>query len=319
MAQPDSSGIGRERSAPPEPLGPDSLTWKYFGDWRGLLIGLWAGSMQNMHPGLGAGVEQHSQFFNERWERLFRSLYPIGGVIYDGPRAHQTALEVRGYHNTIKGVDKHGRRYHALDPDTYYWAHSTFFVSAILIADNFAGGLTEGQKRQLFDEHVQWYRMYDMSMRPVPATWDDFKKYWDRMCAEVLEDNKATRDVLDIRDIAKPNMLPWMPDIVWRALRPAVARSFVWLTVGMYEPVIRERLGYTWSERDRRLHGLIGKLINISFKLVPPSRRYHPRARAGWRRAAGEEAAGAPLVETPRRNLPPLEERDSPTHYSPDV
>ncbi|MGB6208056.1 MAG: hypothetical protein WBF82_13960, partial [Mycobacterium sp.] len=29
------------------PLGPDSLTWRYFGDWRGMLQGPWAGSMQN--------------------------------------------------------------------------------------------------------------------------------------------------------------------------------------------------------------------------------------------------------------------------------
>jgi uncharacterized protein (DUF2236 family) len=33
--------------APPQPLGPDSLTWRYFGDWRGMLQGPWAGSMQN--------------------------------------------------------------------------------------------------------------------------------------------------------------------------------------------------------------------------------------------------------------------------------
>ena len=59
----------------PEPLGPDSLMWRYFGDWRGLLLALWAGSMQNMHPQLGAGVEEHSEFFDERWERLYRSLY----------------------------------------------------------------------------------------------------------------------------------------------------------------------------------------------------------------------------------------------------
>lgn len=110
-----------------------------------------------------------------------------------------------------------------------------------------------------------------------------------------------------------------MPHAVWRLLSPLVARNFVWLTVGMYEPVVRERLGYTWSARDERLHKLTGKLINAVFKLVPPSRRYHPRARAGWRREAGEEPAGAPLVETPRRNLPPLEERDSPTHYAPNV
>lgn len=141
----------------PEPLGPDSLTWRYFGDWRGLLIALWAGSMQNMHPGLGAGVEQHSRFFEERWQRLFRSLYPIGGVVYDGPRAHRTALEVRGYHDRIKGVDSRGRRYHALDPGTFYWAHATFFVSTILIAENFMGGIGEAEKRTLFDEHVRWW------------------------------------------------------------------------------------------------------------------------------------------------------------------
>jgi uncharacterized protein (DUF2236 family) len=60
-----------------------------------------------------------------------------------------------GYHDRIKGVDSRGRRYHALNPDTYYWAHSTFFMSTILIADNFMGGITEAQKRRLFEEHVQ--------------------------------------------------------------------------------------------------------------------------------------------------------------------
>ncbi|MFI5560886.1 oxygenase MpaB family protein [Amycolatopsis japonica] len=303
----------------PRPLGPDSLTWKYFGDWRGLLIALWAGSMQNMHPELGAGVEEHSRFFEERWQRLFRSLYPIGGVIYDGPRARQTALEVRGYHDRIKGVDKHGRRYHALNPDTFYWAHSTFFVSAILIADNFCGGIGEAEKRKLFEEHVQWYEMYGMSMRPVPESWEDFQLYWKRMCEDVLEDNKATRDVLEIQDIAKPHFLPWLPDFAWNLVRGQVARNFVWLTIGLYDPPIRERLGYTWTARDERRHRRVGKLINAAFKLVPRDRRYHPRARAGWRRERGELAPDAPLVETPARNLPPLSERGKPEHYSPNV
>lgn len=301
------------------PLGPESLTWKYFGDWRGLLIALWAGSMRDQHPGLGAGVEQHSDFFAERWARLFRSLYPIGGVVYDGPRAHATALEVRGYHNAIKGVDANGRRYHALDPDTYYWAHATFFVSTILIADHFCGGIGEFEKRRLFDEHVRWWRMYDMTMRPVPESWEDFQRYWDHMCREVLEDNKATRDVLAIHEIGKPNALPWLPDAVWCAVRKHVAYGFVWLTVGLYDEPVRRRLGYTWTDRDRRLHTLVGKAINALFKLVPHDRRYHPRARSGWQRERGRRPVDAPPVETPRRNLPPPAERADPKHYSPDV
>jgi uncharacterized protein (DUF2236 family) len=300
----------------PVPLGPDSLTWKYFGDWRGLLVGLWAGSMQNMHPELGAGVEEHSQFFRERWQRLFRSLYPIGGVVYDGPKAHQTALRIRGYHDNIKGVDSRGRRYHALNPGTYYWAHATFFMTAIHIADNFMGGITEAQKRQLFDEHVQWYRLYDMSMRPVPETWEDFQVYWKHMCAEVLEDNKATRDILEIGDLDKPPFLPWLPDLVWNRLRIVIAKNFVWLTVGIYDQEIRDLLGYRWTERDARRHHRFGRMIHHMFKLVPRDRRYHPRARAGWRRVRGK---CAPLVETPARNLPPPAERDNPMHYSPTL
>lgn len=303
----------------PEPLGPDSLAWKYVGDWRGVLVALWAGSMQNMHPALGAGVEQHSRFFEERWERLFRSLYPISGVVYDGPRARRTALEVVGYHERIKGVDARGRRYHALDPDTYYWAHATFFVSTILIADHLADGIDEAGKRRLFDEHVQWYRMYGLSMRPVPESWEAFQLYWKRMCADVLEDNKATRDVLDIAAIGKPPFLPWLPAPMWRPVGGLVARGFVWFTTGLYDREVRDLLGYTWSERDARLHRRAGKAINALFKLVPHDRRYHPRARAAWRGARGERAADAELVETPRRNLPPLSERGKPQHYAPET
>ena len=121
-----------------------------------------------MHPQLGAAVKDHSIFFTERLPRLFRSLYPIGGVVFDGDRAPQTGAEVRDYHVGIKGVDEQGRRYNALNPDVFYWAHATFFMGTILTAEHFGDGLTEDQKRQLFDEHVTWYRMYGMSMRPVP-------------------------------------------------------------------------------------------------------------------------------------------------------
>ena len=306
-------------SSTPVPLGPDSLTWKYFGDWRGMLQGVWAGSMQNMHPGLGAGVEEHSQFFDERWERLYRSLYPIAGVVFDGDRAQQTAEEVRGYHTRIKGIDKLGRRYHALDPDTFYWAHATFFMGTIVTAENFSGGLTEAQKRQLFTEHIQWYRLYGMSMRPVPETWEAFQEYWDHMCRNVLEDNKATRDVLDLSGLGKPPYMTWLPNPLWRLTRIPLARGFVWLTVGMYDQPVRDLLGYSWTSRDQKIHNAVGRTVNAVFRLVPWRYRYQPRARAGWDRASGRIPAAAPLVHTPARNLPPLEQRDNPMHYSPRV
>lgn len=85
---------------PPIPLGPDSLTWKYFGQWTGLFQGTWAGSMQNMHPQLGAAVKDHSIFFMERIPRLMRSIYPIGGVVFDGYRPADRRRGPRLSHRT---------------------------------------------------------------------------------------------------------------------------------------------------------------------------------------------------------------------------
>ena len=51
------------------PLGPDSLTWKYFGDLRTGMLGVWIGAIQNMYPELGAGVEDHSILLREPLQR----------------------------------------------------------------------------------------------------------------------------------------------------------------------------------------------------------------------------------------------------------
>ncbi|CAM5463191.1 hypothetical protein SCALM49S_09197 [Streptomyces californicus] len=250
--------------------------------------------MQNMHPGLGAGVAEHSRFFEERWERLFRSLYPIGGVVYDGPLAARTAREVRGYHAAIGGTDARGRPYHALDPDTFYWAHATFFMLTVHIAERFDGGLAEAQRRTLFDEHVRWYALYGLSMRPVPGSWEEFQAYWDHMCADVLEDNRPTRDVLDMRRIARPPLLRRLPAPLWAVLRVPLVRSTLWLTVGLYPQTVRDRLGLRWTPRDERLLRLVGGLIHHAWRYVPERHRFHPARprRLGPRARTARGGAG---------------------------
>ncbi|WP_277243006.1 oxygenase MpaB family protein [Mycolicibacterium obuense] len=303
----------------PAALGPDSLTWKYFGQWTGMLQGPWAGSMQNMHPQLGAAVQQHSIFFLERMPRLFRSVYPIGGVVFDGDRAPRTGAQVRDYHIGIKGVDDQGRRYSALNPDVFYWAHATFFKSTLLAAEWVGGGLTDAQKRQLFDEHVTWYRMYGMSMRPVPASWEDFERYWDHMCRNVLEDNWAAREVMDLSTMPKHPSLDWLPDWLWQLNIAVMQRFFNFATVGLYDPPVRELMGYSWSPRQERLHALFGRAVYLTTRLMPRRMLMHPRKRSAWDRAHGRLPADAPLVETPARNLPPVEYRDDPHFYCPKV
>ena len=205
------------------PLGPDSLTWKYFGDLRTGMLGVWIGAIQNMYPELGAGVEDHSILLREPLQRVARSVYPIMGVVYDGDRAAQTGEQIKGFHTTIKGVDAEGRRYHALNPEMFYWAHATFFMLIIKTAEYFCGGLTEAEKRQLFDEHVQWYRMYGKHAAGAQVV-GGFCEYWDRKCSDELEINRATLDIFSIR-IPKPWFV-LMPTPVWNQIfRPMVGAT----------------------------------------------------------------------------------------------
>jgi uncharacterized protein (DUF2236 family) len=299
------------------PLGPDSLTWKYFGQWTGLFQGTWAGSMQNMHPQLGAGVEDHSIFFLERIPRLMRSIYPIGGVVFDGDRAPKTGAEVRDYHVGIKGVDKQGRRYSALNPDVFYWAHATFFKSTLLAAEKFGGGITEADKRQLFDEHVTWYRMYGMSMRPVPNSWEEFEAYWDHMCSNVLEKNWAATTVMDLSTMPKHPSLQWIPSPLWRLNLKVMQTFLTFMTVALYDQSVRDLMGYTWTPRQQFLHDRLCGVITLATRVLPKRMLMHPRKRSAMDRATGRIAADSPLVETPARNLPPAEYRGQPQFYCP--
>jgi uncharacterized protein (DUF2236 family) len=237
------------------------------------------------------------------------------GVVYDGNRAARTGQQIKEFHTTIKGVDAAGRRYHALNPDTFYWAHATFFMLVIKVAEYFCGGLTESEKRQLFDEHVQWYRMYGMSMRPVPSSWEDFQDYWEAKCRDELEINHATLDIFSIR-IPKPRFV-LMPTPIWDQLFRPMVDAQRWIAAGLFDPTVREKAGMRWTPSDEVVLRLFGKAVELAFMAVPDEIRLHPRALAAYKRSSGRCRADAPLVEAPSFMGPPRDRRGLPVHYVP--
>ncbi|WP_448222716.1 oxygenase MpaB family protein [Gordonia iterans] len=315
-ASPVTADAGPADTNPHEMLGSDSVTWRFFGGWHGMLMGLWSGSMQNMHPKLAAGVWDHSDFFGERWERLMRSLYPISGVVFDLDPA--TGRQVRDYHLTIKGTMNDGGRYHALDPDVFYWAHATFWYGNIRCAEAFGPPITEADKRALFEESRTWYAMYGVSMRPCPDTYEEFLEYWDHMCRHVLRDHEAVRTVLDITQLPPPPwMRAWIPLWLWRRQIIVIQRMFTWITTGLYDEPVREMLGLNWTARDDRRFRRFGTAVATAMRLLPARYRRHPRARDAYDRVSGRVPADAPRLETPARNLPKGDEQEKPIHYCP--
>ncbi|MFD0900792.1 oxygenase MpaB family protein [Actinomadura sediminis] len=271
----------------PGPLGPGSLTWRYFGDTRMLLVGPRAAVLQNMLPALGQGVLDHSVFFTETFARLRRSAGPILDTVYGGERAAATGRTVRDYHRDIKGTMPDGSRYHALDPETYYWAHATFLDNMIYGVETFVRPLSDAEKRRIYAESKVWFRMYGVSDRAMPDDWDGFRRYWRRMLDEELVAHKTARYGVGYVTKGLPAP-PRVPAPVWRAVSPPLNAVARFITVGGLPPRTRELLGLPWSAADERRHRRFAALVrrgNAVWPLLPESVRYLPQARRAFREA----------------------------------
>jgi uncharacterized protein (DUF2236 family) len=263
------------------PLGPGSLTWKYFGDRRLMLLVARTGTLQNMHPAVGAALQEHSNFFDNPWDRIARSIPEIVGVVYD-PDADDTGAKVRDFHRDIKGTDSTGSRYHAMDPDVYWWTHATFIEAAVAINEFFGTPLTHSEKDQLIAEGVTWWRRYGLSDRPVLDDWDSFDAYWQQMLTGTLESNATTDYALAARTTTVPPP-PGVPAWLWRPISRPVMSVNVWLLAGLMPEQARQTLGITWNPSDQRRLEIAAALIRHTWPLLPARARYFPRARTGMR------------------------------------
>lgn len=237
-------------------------------DWRMGLTGLSAGLLQLMHPGLGAGVVEHSAFFTEPFDRIARSVPRIVASIVapDGP---ERARRIRDYHRTIKGHDEQGRRYHALDPGTYWWAHATFTWGFLEAADRFHHRPPRGEERErYYAESVEWYRRYQLSMRPVPPDLRSFQREFDRICAVELELTPAAARAVDLALHGRFEP-PMVPAIVSRiASVPATPLARL-LSIGGLPAVVRHRFDIPWSAADRRAYGALVLAIRNAGRFLP--------------------------------------------------
>ena len=269
------------------PLGRDSLTWRYLGDSRNALLAARAGILQVMHPAISDGVREHSDFFVNPWNRIIRSAGPILGVVYDqdGPA---TGRAVRDFHRPIRGTGHDGGRYAALDPDTYFWAHATFFEGQIAAQELFGRPLDRDAKRRLYAESITWYARYGLSMRPVPHDYEAFERYWQHNLDEVLQATSLARASIRRPRRRLPPPYGWMRGPAWKALHPLVVGGSTWLVRGTLPPQARDRLGVQWSGADEARLRAFARAVRMTWPLLPDGLRRLPRARA-----AGEPAASA--------------------------
>ncbi|MFS0738300.1 oxygenase MpaB family protein [Sphingomonas sp. 1P06PA] len=112
-------------------FAPSSVAWRVHGDVAGMMVGGVASLLlQMLHPGVLAGVWDHSDFRRDPAGRLRRTARFIALTTY-GRRDQAEAIiaKVRGIHDHVHGRLPDGTPYSANDSDLLAWVHVTETLS----------------------------------------------------------------------------------------------------------------------------------------------------------------------------------------------
>ena len=255
-------------------MRPGSLAWQIGSESALLLGGGRALILQVAHPGVAAGVAQHSNYREAPWRRLYRTVAVTSRIAFGDERSsRESATRLRAVHQRVRGRDDGGRRYRALDPELLMWVQATLLDTSLLIYDRYVRPLGEAERALYYEQMLPVGRAYGITARAQPADWPAFRDYFDRMQASELRVTDTTRDV------AASVLDPELPTVARPALRPAI-EAIRLVTVGTLPDALREELGLAWGPRRQRLLGASQATIRRLLPLLPGLVRQFPAARA---------------------------------------
>jgi uncharacterized protein (DUF2236 family) len=271
----------------------DGITWRIAGDARLFAASGYALLLQVSHPSVGAGVSQHSNFKEDPWGRLLRTLDYTSSMIYGGPeRAWQVGRRVRGMHAGIEGVRPDGLRYRALDPAPYAWVHATLAESIVRGHELFCSGpLRPEELERFWSEWRRLGRLVGVGEGDLPESWPELLAYFDRMVDRELQDTDAAQDVIAALRAPAPPPLPGMRDGAWRLVRWPWTRAGALATIGMLPAILRGRLGLRWSATKEVRFRALSRLSRVSGPLMPAQARSFGPNYLRWRSSASARHA----------------------------
>lgn len=261
-----------------------SVTWRYAGDARMLPFLGRAFLLQVAHPTIAAGVADHAKFkadpfgrFQESWGLVLDTLYAA-----DGDRV---GAEIRAAHKRIKGVAPDGSKYHAFEPEAYFWVLASGFDTIVVAANRFMRPMSASEERRCYAENRELGRRLGLRDRDMPDTLDSFREWYAWMLDERIGDNPTVRDVLAV--IKRPAPPTGVPEAAWPLPQTLLARLGWLATVGTLTPRVRERLDIPWSALQEVQLAAIERSFRALY-VVPARWCYLPPARDAFARVERE-------------------------------
>lgn len=286
MQQAAAPSATTDKKTPLQPLGPDSLMWKDFGAHRYQLILQQAFILQSAHPVINAAVTKEKKYKYDPWGRARNSVALLWPVVYSRPeQAIAMGHRLREVHRPIKGVDKNGEKYHALDPEAYSWVHITGYDAIVRLHDIFGTPLTPDQRRQAFEEWKKLGGLLGVADKYIPQTEAEYWKQYNYIINERLQWGEALDDLLDPWSFArwpKPPNAKYLPTFAWKMLAVPMSLVIYNVTVATLPENFRARFNLRMNPLQKLAFRLFVGLVKIAGAITPESMKYIPLAKRAF-------------------------------------
>ena len=254
--------IARRGQLRPGLYADDSVTRRVNRENILLLGGGRALLMQLAHPGVAAGVDEHSDFRSAPLRRLRRTIRTTMAIVFgDHDTAMAAARTVNQVHAKVAGTN-----YRALDPDLLLWVHATLADTSLVTYETFVKPLSSTEREDLHQEFKRFGELLGIPHERFPRSHRDFAAYMEEMMSSGPVRVEATA-----RELARHVLRPKL-----RLLPGAAMVPFEIVTAGLLPPILRDQYGLPWGAPQRRAFRVaVGGLRRI-VSLTPPLLRVWP-------------------------------------------
>ncbi len=262
--------------------GPGSEAWALNREAMLLLgAGPRALLLQLAHPGVAAGVADHSDFRADPWRRLQGTLRSYLTIVYGtGTQARAEIRRLNGLHRTISGPG-----YQARDPDLSLWVHATLVDSTIVVADRWLEPISRGRRRRYYEETIPIGRAFGIPAELLPADLDAFEAYVDAAIGPdgPVHPNEVARELADA--VLNPPLGPVIPAL--SALPAPFYAWTLWPALELLPPSVRTEYGFARGPLRTAVNTWLVGAWRWWRPRLPIELRQMPAARAADRRTAG--------------------------------
>jgi uncharacterized protein (DUF2236 family) len=201
--------------------------------------------LQVAHPLVAAGVVYHSDYHEDLWRRLLRTLQALYLIVYGSKdEAESAGAAVQAVHARVRGMTQEqlgpfplGTQYDASDPDLMLWVHATLVENSLSAYGRFVARLTPDAEEAYYREMAVVATLFGLPDSAIPVTLADFREYLRAQLAgpEIC----VTAPAREVAAVVLEARLP-------APLRPLVPVHRL-ATAALLPPRLREEYRLGWS------------------------------------------------------------------------